>query len=70
MITEKQIVDFCVNKEISHLQKEDFKNLASSALRPQEIHARINKEGVHIIRQHDSQEPSKFSIAPSLLIRA
>ena len=36
MITEKQIVDFCVNKEISHLQKEDFKNLASSELRPQD----------------------------------
>jgi hypothetical protein len=67
MITEKQIVDFCANKEISHLQKGDFENLATSELRPQEIHARINKEGVHIIRQHDSQEVARIRTFMNLI---
>lgn len=56
MFDESKIIDFCCEKEISHLQKNDLAKLSSSSLRPQEMHIRLNKEGVHIIRQHESQE--------------
>ena len=56
MLDESKIVDFCCEKEISHLEKKNLSKLSSSSLRPQEMHVRLNKEGVHIIRQHENQE--------------
>ena len=56
MLEESKIVDFCCEKEIYHLHKDSLVKLAVSSLRPQEMHVRLNKNGLEIIRQHENQD--------------
>ena len=67
-IKKEEILDFCLKRELSPIQKVSPEALEKSELRPQEIHFRIEDGKFNILRRHDSQDNIRIEIFFSMLL--